>query len=181
MLPFENKLSKEFIDKVLAICSRLGLNPDYLIACMAFETGETFSASIRNKYSHAVGLIQFMPKTCASLMGVSNEAIRLMDSVELLYFTLEFANMSEVNQLDYVEKYFEPYKNKLLSLEDTYMAILWPAAIGKPNDFVLFRHDGMNPKRYLQNKGLDYNKDGLITKFEAAQKVRAKLDKGLKQ
>lgn len=60
------------------------------------------------------------------------------------------------------------------------MAILWPVAIGKPLDFVLFdKSDPEHPKRYIQNAGLDFNRDGKITKAETAAKVRAKLEKGL--
>ncbi|MSR14152.1 MAG: hypothetical protein EXR86_06210 [Gammaproteobacteria bacterium] len=88
--------------------------------------------------------------------------------------------MSAVRQLDYVERYFLPRAGKLRTLEDVYMAILWPAAIGKPLDHVLFaKNDPLRPKRYIQNAGLDFNRDGLITKAEAADKVRRKLDKGL--
>jgi hypothetical protein len=52
------------------------------------------------------------------------------------------------------------------------MAILWPAAVGKSNDYVLFSSPS---KAYEQNKGLDLNKDGNITKAEAAAKVRNQL------
>ncbi len=53
------------------------------------------------------------------------------------------------------------------------MAILWPAAIGKPDDYVLFaKHDPQHPKRYIQNAGLDFKHDGVITKKEAAAMVR---------
>lgn len=88
--------------------------------------------------------------------------------------------MSAVKQLDYVEKYFIWTRGKLKTLEDVYMAILWPSAIGKPQNYVLFdKNDPVRPKRYIQNAGLDFNKDGLITKAEAARKVQKKLDEGL--
>lgn len=158
-----HKVSAEFIRRLLKICSSLRIDPDFLMACIAFETGETFSASVRNKRSGATGLIQFMPQTAAAL-GTSVE---------------ELALMTEEDQLDYVSKYFLPWKGKLLTLEDTYMAILYPLAIGKANGYILFaKNDTKHPKRYVQNAGLDYNKDGYITKAEAAAKVRAKYDKG---
>ncbi len=34
-------------------------------------------------------------------------------------------------------------------------------------------------KRYLQNRGLDLNKDGLVTRAEAGAKVQKMLEKGL--
>ena len=162
-LAFSNKLSQEFITKFLDVCVNLQVNPNHLISCIAFESGETFSSNVKNKFSGAVGLIQFMPQTAASL-GTTSE---------------DLAEMTSVEQLDFVEKYFIPRAGKLKTLEDVYMAILWPAGIGKPLDYVLFDKNGDHPQRYIQNAGLDFNKDGIITKAEAAAKVRAKYEKGI--
>lgn len=165
MLAWGAKVSKPFRDKVTQIALNLKTDPSFLMACMAFETGETFSPSILNKAgSGAVGLIQFMPTTALAL-GTT---------------TQKLAAMSAVKQLDFVEKYFSNAVGKLKLLEDVYMAILWPVAVGKPLNFVLFdKNDPKHPKRYILNAGLDFNKDGQITKEEAAEKVRQKLNKGL--
>jgi hypothetical protein len=165
MLAWGKKVSEEFREKVNDICQELGTEPDYLMACMAFESGETFSPSIENAAgSGAVGLIQFMPAT-AQALGTTSE---------------DLAAMTAEEQLEYVAKYFSPRKDKLSSLEDVYMAILWPAAIGEPLDYVLFdKDDPEHPKRYIQNQGLDVDKDGKITKAEASGMVRKKLEKGL--
>jgi len=64
----------------------------------------------------------------------------------------------------------------LKTLEDLYMAILWPAAVGKEPGYVLFRDGTL---AYTQNDGLDVNKNGQITKQEAAAKVRETLNAGL--
>lgn len=155
------KVSPAFKMKVVQVCSELGVNVDFLMACMAFETGETFSPSIKNAAgSGATGLIQFMPATARAL-GTSTE---------------ELAKLTAVEQLDYVKKYFQPYQSRLQKLEDVYMAILYPAAIGKPADHALFKE---GRKTYAQNKGFDTNKDGLITLSEISSKVRAKYEKGL--
>lgn len=132
---------------------------------MAFETGETFRADVRNAAgSGAVGLIQFMPQT-ASALGTTTELLSLM---------------TPEAQLDYVAAYFRPRSRKLASLGDVYGAILWPAMIGQPDNAVIFdENDPDHPKRYLQNKGLDFNKDGLITKSEIVSRVQRELDKGL--
>jgi len=156
------KVSLEFKEKVIEICINLKINPDFLMSCMAFETGETFSASIKNPVASAIGLIQFLETTAASL-GTT---------------TLKLANMSEVEQLEYVEKYFMPYAGKIETIEDIYMAIIYPKAIGKSNDYVLFSSSSSS---YIANKGLDKNMDGSITKEEAAAKVKEKLEKGLKK
>lgn len=132
------------------------------MACMAFESGETFSPSVRNAAgSGAIGLIQFMPATVMGL-GTTVQAL---------------ASMSAVEQLDYVRDYFKPYRSRLHTLSDLYMAILWPKGIGRPEDFVLW-NKGTSPTTYRQNAGLDGNADHDITKAEAAAKVQAKLDRG---
>ena len=163
-LAWGKKVSEEFRQRVREIAGSLKTDPDYLMACMAFESGETFSPSIKNAAgSGATGLIQFMPSTAQGL-GTTTE---------------ELASMTPVEQLDFVEKYFKPSRGKLSSLDDVYMAILWPAAVGKPRDFVLFRKDDPDhPQRYIQNAGLDFNRDGVVTKAEAADRVRKALEKG---
>ena len=153
------KVSVAFKAKVIKISDNLGFDPNYLMAAMAFESGETFSASVKNAASGATGLIQFMPSTATSLR-TSTSAL---------------AAMTPEDQLDYVEKYFAPYKNRLHSLEDVYVAILWPAAIGQPNSFVLFSKPSA---AYNQNSGLDADNDGKVTKAEAAARVRDELVKG---
>ena len=156
------KVSPEFRDKVLTICkynSWSGEHASWLMACMAFESGETFSPSIKNAAgSGATGLIQFMPATARGL-GTTTDAL---------------ADMKAVDQLEYVEKYFRSYVTRIHSLSDMYMAILLPKYVGQPDDAVLFS-SGI---AYRQNSGLDANKDGKITKAEATAKVKAKLDKG---
>ena len=83
--------------------------------------------------------------------------------------------------MDAYAQYFKPHAGKLTSVEDVYMAILWPAAVGKSNDHVLFEKPATltGKSAYEQNAGLDSNKDGKVTKQEAAAKVKAKLAKGL--
>lgn len=87
--------------------------------------------------------------------------------------------MTAVQQLDFVRLYFKPYAGRLKTLSDTYMAVLWPAAIGRPDDAVLW-DKASKPTTYRQNAGLDANKDGAITKGEAAAKVRSALERGMR-
>lgn len=152
------KVSPAFRARVRQISARLMCDPSDLMACIAFETGETFSPSIRNRASGATGLIQFMPATARAL-GTTTEAL---------------AAMTAEAQLDYVERYFGG--RALTTLEDLYMAILWPRAVGKPNSYVIFREPSA---AYAQNKGLDANRDGEVTKGEACMRVLAKRAKGL--
>lgn len=161
------KVSQTFVDRVIWIRDALGMpeqGADWIMACIAWESAEQFSPSVKNMAgSGATGLIQFMPKTAAGL-GTSTQAL---------------ARMTAEDQLNYVYRYFLPYKGRLNSLSDVYMAILWPAGIGKPLDWALW-DKGTRPTTYRQNAGLDINRDGVITKREAAAKVQAKLEKGLK-
>jgi hypothetical protein len=155
------KVSGAFKQKTIRICDALKIPVDFLMSAMAFESGETFSSNIKNAAgSGAVGLIQFMPGTARALGSTTDD----------------LACMSPVQQLDYVDKYFAPRRGRLNSLEDVYMAILYPAAIGWKPSATLFASPGVT---YAQNVGLDANRDGRITVQEAAARVRAKLDKGL--
>jgi hypothetical protein len=151
---------EEFQSAVTDTAGRLGIPEEHLYAAMSFETGGTFNPGITNAAgSGATGLIQFMPSTAKGL-GTSTE---------------ELAGMSRARQMHYVEKYLS---NKGIgpnsSLDDIYMAILFPAAVGKSDDYVLFGQGAMSGytgRAYDQNRGLDKNGDGSITKKEAAQKV----------
>lgn len=158
------KVSQTFRDRVWWIADTLELNPDDLMSCMAWESAETFSPSIKNAAgSGATGLIQFMPSTAVSL-GTS---------------TAKLAAMTAEDQLNYVYKYFRPYKGRLNNLGDIYMAILWPAGVGKPDSFVLW-NKATKPTTYRQNAGLDLDKNGAITRGECLVKIQEKLTKGLK-
>lgn len=157
------KVSAEFRARVRQIATNLRCDASDLMACIAWETGMTFSPSVTNMAgSGATGLIQFMPQT-ARMMGTSVEAL---------------AEMSAVEQLDYVERYFSPFRGKLGTLADLYMAILWPAAVGKPVDYVLW-DKASRPTTYRQNAGLDADRDGRITKAECAVKLNAMRVRGL--
>ncbi len=161
-LAWGNRVSKTFRDKVRLIASRLGCDASDLMSCMAWESGRTFSPAVVNKAgSGATGLIQFMPAT-AQALGTSTAAL---------------AKMTAEQQLDWVEKYFQPYKGKLADLSDLYMAILWPKAVGKPLEYVLWDKDS-RPTTYRQNAGLDINKDGEITKAECSAKLFAMKAEG---
>lgn len=149
------KTSEAFKRRTWEVAQGIQTSPDNLAAIMSFESGGTFSPSIKNAAgSGAVGLIQFMPSTAKSL-GTSTEAL---------------AAMTDVQQLDYVAKYFAWFgKGRLVTLEDTYCAVLWPAAIGKSNDFVLF---SAGTKAYEQNRGFDVNKTGHVTKADVSRSIR---------
>ena len=143
-------VTDEFLDKVLEISKELDTDPDDLMAVMAFES--RLNHTTVNPLSGATGLIQWMPET----------------AVELGTTTAELKNMTAIEQLDYVYKYLKPYTGKLKTISDLYMSVLWPAAVGEDEDYVLFEAGTI---AYRQNDGLDLNEDGYITKAEATERV----------
>jgi hypothetical protein len=107
MAPFAGELAQA--------AAAIGIDASWLANVMNFESGGNPQA--RNKYSSATGLIQFMPSTAARL-GTTTDALYAMTGAQ---------------QMPYVVKYFAPYKGKLHSQEDVYMAVFYPAYIGMPD------------------------------------------------
>jgi len=145
-------MTPEFKAKIIEVAQKLDTEPKTLVAIMAFES--KLNPAAKNKKTNATGLIQFMPGT-AKAYKTTTQAL---------------GKMSAVEQMDYVEKYFSQkmFKGKLNSPADAYMAVLWPKAVGKPMEYVLFSKDS---PEYKQNP-LDFDKDGKVTKEEASRKIR---------
>lgn len=151
------KNNKEaFLNKVVSISNQLGINPNWLMFVMYWESG--LNPAIRNKYSGATGLIQFMPAT-ATALGISVSAL---------------VNMSNVEQLDYVYKYYRPYAGHMNNLYDVYLVTFFPAALGKADNWVL-QTSSLSPRIIAeQNPAIDLNKDKQITVGEFKRYVDLK-------
>lgn len=117
---FSNKVSPEFIFDTREISNKLGGSVTDLLFVMDYETAGTFSPSIQHPGSKATGLIGFLPST----------AIGLGTTVE------ELAKKSAIQQLPYVYEYLKPYRGKMVDVYSTYLAVLYPAALGKPDNYV---------------------------------------------
>ena len=158
-IPANLKDDVEFTTAVTKTAQDLGISESALYAVMDFETGGSFNPGTRNAAgSGATGLIQFMPATAKDL-GTTTEAL---------------SKMSRAQQMKYVSYYLQNKVKPGMGAADVYMSVLFPAAVGKPDDFVLFGNGAMSGYTgisYDQNAGLDLNKDGRITKAEAAAKV----------
>jgi len=141
----------------------IGIDPSWLASVINFETGGTFSPTIENAAgSGAVGLIQFMPSTARALLGTSTES-EAIARLKIMPFA---------QQLELVKQYFAPYAGKLHSLEDTYLAVFYPAFIGKAPDAIL----GHAPSAiYTQNAGFDVGGKGYVTKDDITTKIRQVL------
>ena len=152
-------VSETFIREVEAMATRLGTRPEYILAVMSFETGGSFRPDVRNAAgSGATGLIQFMPGT-ASGLGTSTAAL---------------ARMSSVEQLHFVEKYFNQRSDRgdLNTLEGVYTTVLYGSPRSDPNA-TLF---SQGTAAYRMNAPLDLNRDGRITAGEATSFVRKRID-----
>jgi hypothetical protein len=149
------RTTPEFRAKLTEVAEHVGASPRDLACVISFETGHSFSPSQRNAAgSTGVGLIQFMAGTCREL-GITRK---------------EMASLSAIDQLDYVERFLKmkAQERPLDTARDLYMAVIWPEAIGRGENFrILYQ----SSEQYRMNKGTDLNHDGRITAGEAARKM----------
>jgi len=170
-LGWSTRVPAAFSMKVRDWCSKQNMFPgaaSALMACMCFESGGTFRPDKQNNGgSNYFGLIQFGTAAVSDLSKTYGLNITL-DDVKA---------MSQLDQLDLVFKYFEMWQKRgkvYKRLEDFYLTIFYPAAVGKGPDEVLFRKDSPVPieaKSYLQNSGFDIDKDGDITVGEICARL----------
>lgn len=167
MLIFQDKIPQSyrnaFVNKITQVSTDLGINPNWLMAVINFESAGTFSPSVENSITGATGLIQFMPNTAQSL-GTSVSAL---------------AAMSAVDQLDYVKNYYKQFKSKINSYIDLYFATFFPAAIGKPGNYILETSSIPPGVIAASNPIFDINKDGVISKQEVEQVMLGKIPANL--
>lgn len=153
------KVSQEFRVKVREIAKRQSVEANWLMAVMAFETGNSFLPYVKSPRSSATGLIQF---TSATANGLGTSTVKL-------------ARMSAVEQLDWVEKYFEQYKGRIKNLGDAYMAVFAPVGLGKPDSTVLYTAPSA---AYNANAPLDTQSKGYITRGDCIVRVNAAFKQG---
>jgi hypothetical protein len=142
-LIYSNKA--QFLAKVNDVSNRLNINPDWLMLVMKHESG--LNSKAYNQAGGATGLIQFMPATARSL-GTT---------------TADLYNMSNVDQLEYVYKYFAPYKRYLTSFEQMFLVTFFPAALGRPDNWVFHTSQLTAETIVRYNPIFDLNKDGVLT------------------
>lgn len=144
--------------KVREISYKLGIDPNWLQFLIDFESAGSFRASIENTYG-CIGLIQF----CADTQSVDYKTIGGKK-----YKLSDLKAMTSVAQLDVVYEYLKQYKGKLTTFYDLYFAILWPAALGKSDSYVI--STGTNPV-------FDLNKNGQILVSEVKQFLNDRANK----
>lgn len=151
----ENKI--EFAEKVNNISGELGIDPNWLMFVMWFES--KLNPQAVNPISGSTGLIQFMPSTARSL-GTTTDVLKRMNNVQ---------------QLDYVLAYLRPYKGKMKRWIDVYLAVFYPKAMGNPN-FVI-----TSDIVAKQNKVFDLNMDLDITVKEIETALRKSVPEQYKK
>lgn len=160
---FQNsqKLDKNFLNKVKEVARNLNCDYKDLLAVMNSESGLRTTARNGNT---AVGLIQFTNSSIAELnqkygMNLTKNKI---------------ASMTPIQQLDLAEKYLKSAKsykfppNAKLSAADLYAITFLP---GRADKEILCRS---GEAYYEHNKGLDKNRDGVITKSDLAYHLSGK-------
>jgi hypothetical protein len=157
--------TKGLADKIVSVATAVGIpDPGWLANAIHFETSFTFDPSIQNKDTKATGLIQFIPKTAGG-MNTSVDALK---------------KMSAIKQMDYVKKYLMPFKGKLKTSADLYMAIFFPAAVGHGPRYSIYnyyvKHEG---KSWADQKFLKKN-NGIKTAgdYQALADRNAKMPTG---
>ncbi|MDD3108471.1 MAG: transglycosylase SLT domain-containing protein [Alistipes sp.] len=158
---YEEKVTPEFVRCVDRVAQHLGVDPSHLMAIMWSES--RLNPTARNPVGGAVGLIQFMPAT-AKALGTSSQALLQMSAVE---------------QMVYVERFFRPYAQRCRGFEELYLACFFPVAIGKPDTYILQTSRLSAALIAQQNPGFDLNRDQQITVGEFKQHLRRRFPKPL--
>lgn len=155
---------KPFLDEVQKVSEKYEINPADLVGLMASESSLNPAA---DNGTH-VGLIQFSADRAKEL-GTTQE---------------ELVKMSRVQQMKFVEKYFDIVKlPKGASKGELYTSVFMPEYTDKGTDFELSTKfdkfsDGEsgNPSVYADNKGLDADDDGFVTVGEMGSRITKKQE-----
>jgi hypothetical protein len=147
----------EFIAKLTEIAAKLRVSADWLM--IVFKIESTVDHTKVNPISGATGLIQFMPSTAAGL-GTNTAALR---------------SMSNVQQLDFVYKYFRPYAGRIASVQDLYVITFFPRALGKTDDYILQTDTLKAGTIAAQNKPYDLNGNNQISLGELKAAITKKI------
>lgn len=151
MLLYEEKVTSNrtaFIAKVIDISNKLGINPNWLMYVMNKESGinpqkvnyqpkkgDSPNPAIRCEY-RATGLTQIMPSTAKGL-GTSTKALYAMNNVQ---------------QLDYVYKYFKRGTGKFLSIYHLYLFNFYPYALSQSPSYIIGSEKGMTYARSIKEE-----------------------------
>jgi hypothetical protein len=166
-LPDEVAQDTDFLNATARVVGNLQsagaqISQDDLFRIIEFETGGSWAPDQRAGTSSATGLIQFLEATAQGL-GTS---------------TAELAQMTRAEQMAYVERYLQNTireRGPIRNFGDLYMAIHWPAGVGKSDDYIMYEEGS---REYTANRGLDANGDGKVTRGETLAVIERRVGRG---
>lgn len=144
-----------FGKKVLEIAKYLGTDPNWLMQVMYAESRFKATAqNIQNGRLIAAGLLQWTKASGAP--GAPQSML----------------SRNHLQQLDWVKEYFKPYRGRMNSYFDVYLVTFFPAAVGKPDNYVFSTSKLSAALIARQNPIININKDDKITMAEFKQYIR---------
>jgi hypothetical protein len=151
-------LPDQFFIDLQRLCGSLSCVPLDLLAVMANQSG--VRADAQHRTSRATGLIQLTPMTLRGLgWATGPDAFRRLTAVE---------------QLPYVQKYFQPFvRHGLGSSGRLYQTLFLPGTLarGSAPDTVVCGSDGPFADAYAANTDLDWHGRGRITVADLTARV----------
>jgi len=150
---FEAQLNKlddtaSFTAAAQQLANDFNFDVNWLYAVIQIESN--FNPWNVNPSTGAIGLIQFMPST--------------LDSMSLTAADIQQATATQ--QVNFIRQYLTPYKGRINSLNDLYMAVFYPAAIGEGLNFQLPDKVGVWNPAY-QNPNGSVTVKSIMTKFQS--------------
>jgi hypothetical protein len=155
-----------FVKKVSEISGKIGIDPNWLMAIMYFESGRTFKPTTGNNIG-CYGLIQFCPDRGKNYKTVNGKRYPMSDIAKMDYST----------QLDLVYEYYKAYTGKLKSYTDTYFVTFFPLAVGKPDDWIIQGGGLTAGQIYNANPAFRSVKDGKLRVWEVKKTILKELPK----
>lgn len=157
-LPLSLQSDTQFLNCLNTLAERKNVPVDSLLAVMQIESGLDNTA--RNPYSGAAGFNQIMPNTARNL-GYSVDQI---------------AGMSPSEQMcGPVSAYFNSVSlPENPSTADLYLANFYPAAVGKPDDYILGNNPGLTPQMVAEQNPIFKNSSGVVTVGSVKQYIASR-------
>ncbi|HEU4607938.1 MAG TPA: hypothetical protein VFS31_07500, partial [Chitinophagaceae bacterium] len=152
-----------FAQKVTAIAAWLQIDPNWLMQVMYAESRLKATAqNIQKGNLVAAGLLQWTK--ASGMPGAPASALQY----------------NHLQQLDWVRQYFAPYRGKMHSYFDVYLVTFFPAAVGKPDNYVFQTSKLSAALIASQNPAINIVKDAKITMAEFKQYVWNSTPEGVR-
>ncbi len=165
-MKYTKDIDDSFFPRLEEIADELHARPRDMMAVMMSESGVKATAHNDNpknlppeKRWNASGLIQFMPATLVGMGWLMGHAT--------------FRELTATQQLEWVLRYYRPYRGMLVSIGALYVATFLPVLTKHSGnrDFVLTAKNGPLGWAYAPNAVFDANRDYAITVGELEDAV----------